>query len=180
MKRTILHIVFIFCAFLVFSGLTYAVGSLPTSMSQEVQYALPYPGMLPDNPLYPLKVVRDRILVLFTRDPVQKIRLSLLLSDKRLSMGKTLWDDQNQDLAISTISKGEVYLWTAVMTYEKLSITKNAPPGLIETLETACKKHEQVIERLIDSTTNETKKKDLEGSLAITKQTKEKISSLKH
>lgn len=157
----------------------YDVLSFPSPIPEEIPYILPYPGMLPDNPLYPLKMVRDRLLFIFTRDSVRRVNLEIHLGDKRLAMGKALWDRQIYDLAISTISKGEVYLLTAAKSYEVLNKTKSAPPGLIEKLETASKKHEQVIETLLDSTTNETKKDTLKGALGITKQTREIIRALK-
>lgn len=157
----------------------YDTLSFPSPKPQEISYILPYPGILPDNPLYPLKMVRDRLLFILTRDPVRRVNLEIHLGDKRLAMGKVLWDRQMYDLGNVTIAKGEVYLLTATKSYETLNKTKSAPPGLIEKLETACNKHEQVIEALIDSTSNETKKDSLKGALGITRQTKELIRALK-
>ncbi|MBI2617699.1 hypothetical protein HYW55_06200 [Candidatus Gottesmanbacteria bacterium] len=151
----------------------------PTPQREEIHYILPYPGMLPDNPLYPIKIVRDRLLLFFTRDPLRRIALEIHLSDKYLVMGKSLGDRQMYDFAISTFFKGEMYLSSAVKSYEKLKQNNNAPPGLIENLETATKKHEQVLEDFMFSITNQTKKDSLEGILNSTRETKEKIISLK-
>ena len=57
-------------------------GSLTQSESlrldqPEVIYPLPYPGLLTDNPLYPLKEWRDSILIFTTRDNVKKAQLYL-------------------------------------------------------------------------------------------------------
>lgn len=157
----------------------YDILLFPSPVPEEIPYMLPYPGMLPDNPLYPLKMIRDSLLSIFTRDPVRRVNLEIHLGDKRLVMGKALWERQIYDLAISTISKGEEYLLTAARSYEVLNKTKSAPPGLIEKLETACNKHERVIENLFESTTNETKRDRLKGALGITRQTREIIRTLK-
>ena len=34
----------------------------------QIEYYLPYPGVLPDSPLYKLKMVRDRVKLWITRD----------------------------------------------------------------------------------------------------------------
>ncbi len=79
-----------------------------------VDYALPYPGMLPDNPLYFLKVARDQALGYFITDPTQKSFYFLLLSDKRLGAGAVLVKLGKQDLGKTTLSKGEQYFSAAV------------------------------------------------------------------
>src|SRR5579883_115828 len=47
-------------------------------------YVLPYPGILPDNPFYFLKVLRDRLILFFISNPTKKSSFYLLQSDKRL------------------------------------------------------------------------------------------------
>src|SRR3989304_6415715 len=61
-----------------------------TTPDNKIVYQLPYPGILPDHPLYTLKAVRDRIQVFLTRDNLKKAEIYLLYSDKRLAMGQEL------------------------------------------------------------------------------------------
>lgn len=75
----------------------------------KVVYNLPYPGILPDNPLYFFKIVRDRLTEFGTRDMLKKAELYLLYSDKRLVMAKNLSGRGKDGLAVSTLSKSEKY-----------------------------------------------------------------------
>ena len=76
---------------------------------KETVYELPYPGILPDHPLYFFKVVRDKIWAFSTRDNLKKVDIYILFSDKRAKMAQALSNKGKTDLAISTMSKGEKY-----------------------------------------------------------------------
>ncbi len=111
-----------------------------------VAYDLPYPGILPDHPLYFLKTIRDKIVDLFTSNPEKRVEFLLLMADKRLVMGRLLMEKENEELARSTISKGEKYFLRA--TEELVLLRKrNLESGdrLRERLRTAYKKHEEVV-----------------------------------
>lgn len=77
--------------------------------STKVAYDLPYPGILPDHPLYVVKIVRDRIMEFVTRDNNKKAELYLLLSDKRTAMATELAKKGKDMMALSTLSKAEKY-----------------------------------------------------------------------
>ena len=62
---------------------TQAAGLVPS----PINYPLAYPGILPDNPLYPLKMLRDRIVFFLINDPFKKAEFNLLQADKRLGAG---------------------------------------------------------------------------------------------
>lgn len=145
----------------------------------SIEYALPYPGILPDHPIYFLKVLRDRILGLLTKDPEKKIQLSLLFSDKRLAAAQLLWEKGNPDLSITTLSKGEKYLLTAALDLVKLKSQADLPSGLADKLELATKKHEEIIIKLTSSTSEEIKKQRLSEVLGITHQAIQQIASIK-
>lgn len=100
-------------------------------------YYLPYPGTLPDHPLYWLKMVRDRIQLVLTTNPLAKAEKLLLYSDKRLGAGWALVEGNKQALGMTTLTKGEKYLEQAV------SLGENV--GLKETLKKAVQKHEEVL-----------------------------------
>ncbi len=120
----------------------------PTQPS--IDYPLPYPGLLPDNPLYPLKAARDRIISFLISNPVKKADFDLLQADKRLSMGESLIDKsgKNAPLAVTTISKGQNYFVEAV---QEVTLYKRQgrPIGpLWERMATAVQKHQQVVRDL--------------------------------
>lgn len=77
----------------------------------QVQYDLPYPGVLPDNPLYFLKVARDRMILFFISTPLKKSQFELLQADKRLNAAYLLKNEgsKNDILISSTASKAENY-----------------------------------------------------------------------
>lgn len=122
----------------------------PPVVQEEVKYDLPYPGILPDHPLYPLKVLRDRILEALIRDPIRKINFYLLMADKRLNMGIYLTGKKKFKLAETTISKGEKYMIKGVNQLDEPTLQKNNldKNNLISKYKTALLKHEQVIKNL--------------------------------
>ena len=91
--------------------------TITASPTPEIQYVLPYPGILPDNPLYALKAARDRVVSFFISDPLKKAEFDLLQADKRVQAGLFLLHKDNPDvpLAITTISKGQNYLDEAIV-----------------------------------------------------------------
>ncbi|VVA43276.1 conserved hypothetical protein [Candidatus Roizmanbacteria bacterium] len=117
---------------------------------EKVIYNLPYPGLLPDSPLYATKIIRDRITDFLTRDNLKKAELYLLNSDKRASMSLALALKGKNQLAIDTFVKGEKYF---IKIPELLRSAKKqgaqAPSSFIETLKLSNAKHKELIEELI-------------------------------
>ncbi len=122
----------------------------------SVSYALPYPGLLPDNPFYLLKAARDRIVSFFIADPVKKAEFDLLQADKRLQAGLFLLHKEDPDvgLAITTISKGQNYLHEAIT---GLSTIQREDPSVKDTLGTlpdklytAAQKHDELLHKEAD------------------------------
>lgn len=121
----------------VFFSLTPSVHAQETASSdaqvrQEVEkepstdYVLPYPGLLPDNRLYFLKVARDHVIGFLIHEPLKKAEFNLLQSDKRLQAGVSLYEkDKNKhELVFSTISKGENYFEEAIVAAERAKAQK--------------------------------------------------------
>ncbi len=73
-------------------------------------YYLAYPGVLPDNILYKVKMVRDRLRVWTTRDDLKKANLYLLYADKRLNAARFLVEGSKSRLGVVTASKSGKYL----------------------------------------------------------------------
>jgi len=123
-----------------------------------VDYFLAYPGILPDNFLYPLKMVRDRIWLFLTPDPLQKAQTLLLFADKRLGAGKALVEKEKEDLGITTLSKAEKYLEKA-LTQGKIAKQKGEDTtAFFNTLEKASQKHQEVLEEIKEKLSEEGKK----------------------
>lgn len=130
----------------------------PNLPSEKVDYYLPYPGILPDHFLYPLKMIRDRILVFLTTDPLKKSQLFLLYADKRLAAGKSLLEKGKVDLGITTITKAEKYLEKALIQEEAARKAGKNTQEFLEKLYLASQKHQEVITQLSEKTQSEEKK----------------------
>ncbi|HUD44435.1 MAG TPA: hypothetical protein VMR41_02750 [Patescibacteria group bacterium] len=115
-----------------------------------IDYALPYPGLLADNPLYPLKTLRDNIVGWMIRDPLKKSAFDLLQADKRLEGGAFLIQQNPSkfSLALSTISKGDNYFSQAVDKVIEAKKEGMVIADLMRKLNTASLKHEEVLKTL--------------------------------
>lgn len=114
-----------------------------TSPQKEVDYYLPYPGILPDHPLYFLKMIRDRIWLLLTTDPLKKAEVLLLFADKRIGAARVLVEGGKPELGLTTATKAEKYLEKAI-NQEKLAQEKETKIFL-EKIKKASLKHEEVL-----------------------------------
>jgi len=79
-------------------------GSELTAVPTPVEYQLPYPGMLPNNPLYFLKAFRDNLTALFLSKPLDKANFFLMQSDKNVEASYLLVNQPQAkaDLAFQT------------------------------------------------------------------------------
>jgi hypothetical protein len=127
----------------------------PTALSDEktnneVNYIFPYAGrVLPDSPFWRLKALRDKVWYFISPSPLKKAELALLFSDKRLVAAKELLEDNKIDLAISTLTKGEKYLETAVE-QEIIARSEGFDTSLfLNKLILSSLKHREIIENLM-------------------------------
>lgn len=127
------------------------VGS-PTAAFQapvrhEIDYTLVYPGILPNNPLYPIKMARDRIVLFLIADKVKRVEFNLLQADKRVAAGDLLIkeDKKYEPLAITTIEKGQNYFHDAMNQVFQLKQEGRDVGLLIQTMGRASEKHVQVL-----------------------------------
>lgn len=126
-------------------SITPSVGPTP------INYELPYPGILPGNPLYSLKLLRDRITDLLTSSSLKKSNFYLLQADKRLAASLILYKEGNTKLAGETLTRGVDYLERS---YDKmLEVDKNSEDVLDihQKLQTSAEKQLEEIEKLIES-----------------------------
>lgn len=116
----------------------------------EVDYELPYPGrILPDNPFWPVKALRDKLWLMVVANPTKKAELKLLFADKRVTAARILFERDKSELGLSTLTKAEKYLEEA-FDQGKLAQTKEAEMGaFFEKLAMSTLKHRQVIEDIV-------------------------------
>jgi hypothetical protein len=113
------------------------------SKDTQVSYYLAYPGILPDHPLYPLKMLRDNMKLLLTTNPTDKFNTLLLYSDKRIGAAQVLVDGGKINLGLSTAFKSEGYLNQAM----KL-LDANPSPELGNKLHLSTMKHEELLDAM--------------------------------
>lgn len=123
-----------------------------TEKVKEEDYFLAYPtpptfpGILPGHPLYPLKMIRDKILLFLTTDSLKKAELLLQFADKRIRAAEALILEKNKvDLGISTLTKAEKYLEQAINQEKIASEAGKDTKDFLKRLSRATKKHEEMM-----------------------------------
>lgn len=127
-----------------------------SSPSAIVKYDLAYPGILPDHPLYKLKVLRDKITAVTISDPRKKVDFYLLNADKGILASAMLIDKGKIDLAAQTALKAE-HNYT-LLTQELYRLAKEPEEEFYKKLNTASKKHQEVLMSLVKRVTEEKQK----------------------
>lgn len=118
-----------------------------TISSQKVEYALPHPGMIPDNPLYFFKKIRDGALIFFTRDYQKKADMYLLFSDKKIVMARLLLEKGKGKLSAATASAAEKNAQQALESAKKAKRQGSSPSaGFIHTIKVSTQKHRELLE----------------------------------
>lgn len=127
-----------------------ATVTLSPSPQSSVDYTLPYPGLLPDNPLYSLKMIRDRIVLLLINDPLKKSEFMLLQADKRLQAGMMLYqkDQSKLPLAIETLSKGVDYFAKAIGQAQQADQQQKDNGAILGKMSQSVRKQEEVLLQL--------------------------------
>jgi hypothetical protein len=149
--------------------------------TQEAQanndYFLAYPGLLPDHPLYSLKMVRDRIWLWLTNNPLKKAELLLLFADKRLGAAKALIEGNKVELGISTMTKGEKYLERAIAQGKMAAEKGEDTQAFLEKLSQATLKHQEVLAELVNKVP-ESFKGSLEKAVSDTQKDYQQVQEL--
>lgn len=123
----------------------FADTATQSSSLEKSTYELPYPGILPDNPLYFLKAFRDKLVSLLINDPLKKAEFDLLTSDKRLVAGRILIDKNKQELALSTLSKSNNYFYNAIGEFEKAKGMGKDTVWFYDRMRQSLQKHKEVL-----------------------------------
>ena len=146
MKRILfLIIIIIFASFYSTSAFAQNASS---AADDAVSYDLPYPGMLPDNPLYFLKTLRDKFVSMIISDPVKKAEFDVLTSDKRFVAAVALINKRKEDLGITTLSKSNNYFYDAIVSTHNAIKQKRILGPLPGNLLLSSQKHDELIQPL--------------------------------
>lgn len=86
-----------------------------TSEPTPTTYDLAYPGLLPDHPLYFLKIARDTMMGFFKGEPTEKASFTLLQADKHMAATHVLLTQKhNPELATVSLDTAQDYLDEAI------------------------------------------------------------------
>lgn len=122
-----------------------ATAMASNSAETQVNYFLPYPGLLPGTLLYPLKMVRDAAVGFLISDPVKKAKFDLLQADKRVGAAQML--EENGDakkLAVPTFSKAANYFEQAITETKQAKGEGMQVNDLVNTLHSANEKYQEI------------------------------------
>jgi hypothetical protein len=143
-------------SFLRLSSLSFAfspTNSPPPLTPEEIpniDYTITLPGkIMPDSILWPLEATRDRVWYFLTRGHLRKAELALFFSDKRLMSGKSLFESNNAELGMSTLTKGEKYLETALYQETIAREEGEDTSGFLINIAQASLKHREIIQKNI-------------------------------
>lgn len=137
------------------SVITYPDSEAKTASSggcdiPNINYYLPPAGrVIPDNPLWKIKALRDRIWFEITPSHLRKAQLALLFADKRLVMAQTLYEKGETSLALVTLTKAEKYLPIAL---HEESIARNQgvdTNAFLMQMSLASLKHKEIVEEMM-------------------------------
>ncbi len=110
-KRLALFLVGFFIIVPVFFYIiTYSYSESVVLSDKKVIYELPYVGMLPDNPLYIVKQIRDKIIEFTIRDYQKKADYYLLLADKQIGIAIQMNKKGKTKQAITYLKNGETLM----------------------------------------------------------------------
>lgn len=120
-------------------------------IEQTAEYELPYPGILPDHPLYFLKHWRDKTTEFLTRDDLKKADFYILLSDKSINASVELSKKGKNRLAIDSLIRGEKYESKVPNILRRLKQQgATSSPEFVNKIKNSNIKHKKIIQGLID------------------------------
>lgn len=155
----------------------YTASQAAAPTPTPVDYQLAYHGLLPDNPLYFLKVIRDRLIDFLIADPLKKAEFYLLQADKHATSGVALFVKGKQQLAESTISKGENYFELGIVKLQEAKKQGTDTKNLSQRYGVSLQKHKELVLGLISQAGGDIKKK-LEHALTRLEKFEKQVDSL--
>jgi hypothetical protein len=181
MKRitTVFFIAVVFMCFFIVPAASAKDASGSSAIVTPVEYTLPYPGILADNPLYFIKNLRDKIMELLIGDPVKKIEFYILQSDKDVNASIFLAAKAKGTLALDAVTRANKTMGSAVTLAESLkSQGRELPAYVVEQLQKSLAKHEEVVRDLVGSAAD-AQKAGYENAIGLIQGFAAKITNLK-
>lgn len=115
-------------------------------IKEKSDYALPYPGILPDHPLYFLKDFRDKIIEMLVVDPERKAEFYLLQSDKFLNATQSLLDKNQTEKAQMILKQSSDKMTMAVAQLSDLKTNgRQVSAGSVDRITKSIEKHFEVL-----------------------------------
>lgn len=117
-----------------------------TGSGEDVAYYLPYHGILPNHPLWPVKAARDRVWLALTVNDAKRANLLLFFADKRIGMVEELFKEGKPEEGVPAAYKAEQYLEAAYSVQEEIAKDGTDTTDLLTRLALAALKHEEMLE----------------------------------
>lgn len=134
------------------------VVSIVKISAAEQSYQFLWPGILPDHPLYKMKVLRNKIISKIIYGPIKRIEFDLLMADKTLYASRLLFDKGKLNLAKEAALKGENYFSVLVSDYATvLAKKKTVPDDLKQKITQAYEAQQLLITYLMNNAKGEDK-----------------------
>lgn len=145
MKKLLVFLILLFILVNPTKAFAQNLDASTSATIEKIQYELPYSGLLPDNPLYYLKAIRDNILKFLISNPLKKTQFDLLQADKRLGAAQLLLAKGKGELAITTLSKSGNYFDDAIANIQKAKKEGDDVNATLDQLLKSSQKHQEVI-----------------------------------
>lgn len=149
----------------------------PTPNPIYVKYDLAYPGMLPDNQFYKLKVLRDKFIAASIFSPLKKIEFYVLQADKGILAAAMLIDKNKIDLAQATALKAENNF--TLISPQLYMLSKKPNKDFFKKIEAAGLKHQEVLMAIIKRVPKD-KQKIFEQVIGFSKRNLQTINDFKN
>jgi hypothetical protein len=117
---------------------------------EDTLYELPHPGILPDNPFYVVKNIRDTLIRWSAQDLHEKAEIQLLQSDKYMGMALELAKKGKHKLTVETLIEGEKkFLEVPVMLEEMMKNGEKPRKQFLQEAIESNTRHREAIEEVM-------------------------------
>lgn len=151
-----------------------------TPPDERVAYDLPHPGMLPDNPFFFIKQIRDQVDIMIEDDKLQKAQTCLEHSDKHIAMAEELTEKAKRKVTLETLIKAEQkFLEIPAILAPNEGEQVTLPKAFVDELEKSNKKHREVIEQIMRDIPEGDESVMFRDVLKLNDQAKKEVQELK-
>lgn len=144
----------LFAALFIFQ-MSFLLSAMPATADDldvdptPVSYEMMYPGLLPDHPLYFLKVARDNMVGFFKGKPEEKAAFALQQADKHMVASHMLLvQKDNPEMAYTSLQHSQNYLEEAIIHTDAARKEGWNTKEMCQKLKNASKKHVAMLNEL--------------------------------